>query len=324
MDDLSKIKLPIEKDLLEFKKMFDASLSNSNPLLTEVSSHVLQRSGKMMRPMLVLLFARLNAPVHDQTLFTAVSLELLHTASLIHDDVVDESKERRGQKSVNAIYDNRIAVLSGDYLLATALHYAAKTHNNLIINVVSQLGRDLSDGELLQLYNIGNLVFSEEDYYNVIRKKTAALFSACAMTGSLSVSPDADKADFARQLGEYMGICFQIRDDIFDYFNDDSIGKPTHNDMIEGKLTLPAIYALNSTTESWPHDIAVKVKKGLASVDEINRLASYAKECGGIEYAVQKMNEFHDKGMQMLDSVSDSDIKVSLIGYLNYIVNRDL
>lgn len=325
MDTLKNVKVPIEHDLLLFNRMFEDSISsNPNPLLTQISSHILDRRGKMMRPILIILMARLHGAISESTLFTAVSLELLHTASLIHDDVVDESDKRRGQKSVNAIYDNRIAVLAGDYLLATSLYYASKTKNNRIIDVVSQLGRDLSDGELLQLSNINVPTFSEDNYFSVIKKKTAALFSACAITGSLSVFDDLEFAEFCRQIGEYMGICFQIRDDIFDYFSDKSIGKPTHNDMNEGKLTLPALYVLNTTKESWPRELAVKIKNGDASSEEIERLSSFVLSSGGIEYAMNKMNDFLNKGLKMLHSLPDSDIKTSLISYFNYIVSRDI
>lgn len=325
MDSLSNIKLPIETELEDFKKMFDESLtSNDNPLLRQVTSHILEKRGKMMRPILIFLMARLYGIVQDSTLCTAVSLELLHTASLIHDDVVDESKERRGHKSVNALYDNKVAVLAGDYLLATSLFYASKTRNTKILDIVSQLGRDLSDGELMQLNNISLTHFLEKDYYDVIRKKTAALFSACAITGPLSVNASDEQAEFARQIGEYMGICFQIRDDIFDYYTDDSIGKPTHNDMYEGKLTLPSIYVLNTTKESWAIKVALDIKKGNATAEEINRFSTFVRHSGGIEYAVKKMNEFLDKGLEMLNSLPDSPIRSSLKSYFHYIVTRDL
>jgi octaprenyl-diphosphate synthase len=325
MDSLSIIKQPIIKDLDDFKVMFEASLkSNTNPLLLQVSSHVLEKRGKMMRPILILLMAHLHGQIQDASLYSAVSLELLHTASLIHDDVVDESPERRGHKSVNAIYDNKVAVLTGDYLLATSLYYASKTKNMQILDIVSQLGRDLADGELLQLNNISLNTFSEEDYFNVIQKKTAALFAACAITGSLSVSSSEEQAELSRQIGEYMGICFQIRDDIFDYYSDNSIGKPTHNDMFEGKLTLPSIYVLKHSSEPWVNEVALKIKKGVATADDIDRFSTFVRQSGGIEYAVSKMNEYLDKGLDLLRSFPDSPYKSSLISYFHYIVTRDL
>lgn len=324
MDSLSKIKQPVQQELFEFRKLFELSLKSDNPLLQRISSHILSKKGKMMRPILIMLMARLHGKVEQSTLYTAVSLELLHTASLVHDDVVDDSKERRGQKSVNAIFDNRVAVLSGDYILATSLNYASKTSHLDIIEVVSRLGCDLSDGELLQLDNISKKVYSEEDYYRVIRKKTAALFSACAMCGSLSVSDSKEDAEFARIIGDLMGICFQIRDDIFDYYDDEEIGKPTHQDMLEGKLTLPAIYVLNNTSEAWAHDVAIRIKQGVASLYEITRLVELVRTSGGIEYAINRMKEFRKKAFDMLIALPDTVIRESLIGYLDYIVDRDL
>ena len=187
-------------------------------------------------------------------------LELLHTASLVHDDVVDESTERRGQLSVNAIFNNKVAVLTGDYLLATSLVHAEQTHSHPIIQLVSSLGQDLADGELLQLSNVSNHSFSESVYFDVIRKKTAALFAACTKAAAFSVGVGEEEAESARLLGEYIGICFQIKDDIFDYFDSKEIGKPTGNDMLEGKLTLPALYVLNKTKDSAVREIAFKVK----------------------------------------------------------------
>jgi octaprenyl-diphosphate synthase len=284
MDSISLIRTPIEAELEAFKKLFDSSLSSSNALLDSVVSHIRQRNGKMMRPILVLLVARLYDAVRPSTLHAAVSLELLHTASLVHDDVVDESTERRGQLSVNAIFNNKVAVLTGDYLLATSLVHAEQTKSHLIIRLVSLLGQDLADGELLQLSNVSNHSFSESVYFDVIRKKTAALFAACTKAAALSVDANEGEAEFARLLGEYIGICFQIKDDIFDYFNSKEIGKPTGNDMLEGKLTLPALYVLNNTKDDTAREIAIKVKDGTATPDEIARLIAFIKENGGIEY----------------------------------------
>lgn len=297
MDSISLIRTPIEAELADFKNLFDSSLSSSNALLNSVVSHIRQRSGKMMRPILLLLVARLYGAVRPSTLHAAVSLELLHTASLVHDDVVDESTERRGQLSVNAIFNNKVAVLTGDYLLATSLVHAEQTHSHPIIQLVSSLGQDLADGELLQLSNVSNHSFSESVYFDVIRKKTAALFAACTKAAAFSVGMGEEEAEFARLLGEYIGICFQIKDDIFDYFDSKEIGKPTGNDMLEGKLTLPALYVLNKTKDSVAQEIALKVKEGTATSDEITRLIEYVKENGGIEYAILTMNAYKQKAL---------------------------
>ena len=250
-------------------------------------------------------------------------LELLHTASLVHDDVVDESTERRGQLSVNAIFNNKVAVLTGDYLLATALVEVGMTRNYAIIDVVSNLGQDLAEGELLQLSNVSNPEYSEDIYFDVIRKKTAVLFAACMKAGALSVGASDEKAEYARLFGEYIGLCFQIKDDIFDYYESKEIGKPTGNDMLEGKLTLPALYALNSTHDKQAKEIAVKVKNGTATTGEIARLIEFTKEHGGIEYATKVMVEFKEKALSLLASMEDTDVKKALVCYLDYVVERE-
>ena len=323
MDSISLIRTPIEAELRDFKELFDSSLSSSNALLDSVVSHIRQRNGKMMRPILVLLVARLYSAVSPATLHAAVSLELLHTASLVHDDVVDESTERRGQLSVNAVFNNKVSVLAGDYLLATSLVHAEQTNNYKIIRLVSSLGQKLAEGELLQLSNVSNHSFSEEVYFDVIRKKTAALFAACAEAAALSVQVGEEEVAFARLLGEYIGICFQIKDDIFDYFDNREIGKPTGNDMLEGKLTLPALYVLNTTKNDEAQELAIKVKEGAATLDEIAHLISFIKENGGIEYAVQTMNVYKQKAFDLLASLPESDICVALRAYLDYVVDRE-
>ncbi|WP_274949742.1 polyprenyl synthetase family protein [Bacteroides cutis] len=323
MESISLIKSPISVELEEFKKHFDTSLSSSNLLLNSVIAHIRQKNGKMMRPILVLLAAKLYGEVCPATLHAAVALELLHNASLVHDDVVDESTERRGQLSVNAIFNNKVAVLSGDYLLATALVEVGMTRNYDIIDVVSNLGQDLAEGELLQLSNVSNPHFSEDIYFDVISKKTAVLFAACTKAGALSVGVDGEKAEYARLLGEYIGLCFQIKDDIFDYYESKEIGKPTGNDMLEGKLTLPVLYALNSTENSTAQAIAVKVKSGTASDEEIAHLIDFAKQNGGIEYAIQTMYTYKEKALQLLSVVPDTDVKKALISYLDYVIERD-
>ena len=323
MDNSSLIKSPIAAELDDFKKLFDTSLTSSNFLLNEVISHIRQRNGKMMRPMLLLLMAKLYGTVCPETLHAAVSLELLHTARLVHDDVVDESTERRGQLSVNAIYNNKVAVLVGDYLLATSLVQVGKTHNYAIIDVVSRLGQNLSEGELLQLSNVSNLQFSEEIYFDVIRKKTAVLFAACTKAGALSVGVTDEQAEFARLFGEYIGLCFQIKDDIFDYYDSKEIGKPTGNDMLEGKLTLPVLYALNATHDKAAEEIAMKVKDGTATSDEIARLIEFTKQQGGIGYAVETMHAYKEKALSLLAGLPDTDVKTALTAYLDYVVDRD-
>lgn len=322
MERSSVIQAPISAELEDFRQLFAGSLSSSNPLLNRVVEYIRQRNGKMMRPMLVLLSAKLYGAVSPAALHAAVALELLHNASLVHDDVVDESGERRGQLSVNAVFNNKVAVLTGDYLLATALVQVALTHNHDIVDVVSALGQDLADGELLQLSNVENADFSESVYFEIIRKKTAMLFAACTKCGALSAGASAGDVEKARLFGEYIGLCFQIKDDIFDYYEDKQIGKPTGNDMHEGKLTLPALYALNATGSEEARAIALRVKSGTASVDEIGRLVAFTKENGGIGYAERVMCDYREKAFALLPATADAAVRRSLEAYLNYVVER--
>ena len=240
-----------------------------------------------------------------------------------HDDVVDESTERRGQLSVNAVFNNKVAVLTGDYLLATALVEVGMTRNYGIIDIVSKLGQDLAEGELLQLSNVSNPEYSEDIYFDVIRKKTAVLFAACMKAGALSVGAGDEKAEYARLFGEYIGLCFQIKDDIFDYYENKEIGKPTGNDMVEGKLTLPALHVLNTVKDKTAEEIAVKIKNGEATPGEIAHLIEFTKQNGGIEYASQVMYDYKEKALSLLASLPDAEVKVALAGYLDYVVERE-
>lgn len=285
--------------------------------------HIRQRGGKRMRPMLILLMAKNFGCVSSVTQHAAVGLELLHTASLVHDDVVDESSERRGQASVNALYDNKVSVLVGDFILSTALLYVSKTHSEVIVRRLSELGRTLSDGEILQLTNIQKEAISETAYYEIIKRKTAALFESCAAIGAESAGASDDDVEAARLFGQNLGIIFQIRDDIFDYYDSKEIGKPTGNDMLEGKLTLPVIYALKSTGNAEMMTLARKVKAREVKQSEINQLVAFTKESGGIEYAEQQMWKFHAACMQFIDErVGDSTIKAALKAYLDFVIER--
>ena len=262
--------------------------------------------------------------INEATQNAAVGLELLHTASLVHDDVVDESEERRGQASVNATYDNKVAVLVGDYILSTALLCVARTHSEQIVTYLAELGRTLSDGEILQLSNIGRKDISEDVYYDVIKQKTAALFEACAGIGALSSGATEEEVEAAKQFGQNLGIIFQIRDDIFDYYDSTEIGKPTGNDMVEGKLTLPVIYAVNNGGNEDMRRLALKVKEHSVSTDEIAQLVDYTKQMGGIEYAERRMWEFHAQAQQFIDDrVGQPDVKAALQTYLDYVIKRN-
>lgn len=308
----------------DFIELFSLSLSHEDGLLEQVLSHIRQRGGKRMRPMLLMLSAKNYGKVSDVTLNAALGLELLHTASLVHDDVVDESGERRGQASVNASFNNKVAVLVGDFILSTALLRVAISDNIQIVKHLSELGRILSNGELLQLSNISNTEISEDIYYQVIEKKTAVLFESCSALGAISVGASDDDIEKAKRFGHNIGMIFQIRDDIFDYFDSKEIGKPTGNDMAEGKLTLPVIYALNHSDSSAMMTLAKKVKAGTINADEIAVLVEFTKQSGGIDYAKRKMEEFAADAQKYIDECVKPELKEAFTAYLDYVIQRTI
>ena len=321
--DLTKICKPVEAEMSQFIELYKASLSSTNVLLNQVIEHVIQKPGKMMRPLLLFLIAKYFGKVTPVAYHAAVSLELLHTATLIHDDVVDESDQRRGQASVNAAFNNKVAVLSGDFFLATALQQVSLTRNFEIVDIVARLGQVLADGELLQLYNIANNTLSYDVYFDIIKNKTAILFSSCARAGAIAGGADSQLVKEATEFGEYIGLCFQIKDDILDYFESKELGKPTGNDMKEGKLTLPVLYALNSTQDSTYLDIAKKVRFSTATDSEIHQLIEFSKAKGGIDFAYKKIDEIKEKASAFLADAPQSGIISSLHAYLDYVVERN-
>ena len=322
MNTLNIIKKPIDSELIKYRELFESTLCHSNELLDKVLGYIRQRKGKMMRPILLLLIAKEMGTISASTLHSAVTLELLHTASLVHDDIVDESDERRGQASVNAVFDNKIAVLVGDYLLSTSLEQASFTNDVQIVRRIAVLGKSLSEGEMFQLSNIQNEDITEEAYFSVINQKTAALFSASAELGAISVGASDEMVKKAYDLGNIIGVCFQIKDDIFDYYEKKDIGKPTGNDMLEGKLTLPVIYALNTTKDSRMMLIAKKVKKGTATTNEISELIEFTKISGGIDYAKRVMEKIADSGKELLHEFKNAMVRDSLMEYLDFVVKR--
>ena len=324
MDKLTEIRRPVAEDLVRYKDLFDETLSHEDDFLGRALEHVRRRKGKMMRPLLVLLMAKELGEVRHNTLLSAVTIELLHTASLVHDDVVDESEERRGQQSVNAIFDNKVAVLLGDYLLSKSLLKAAETDDIRAVTIISRLGGILSEGEIFQLANIRNDRITEEAYFRIIDHKTAALFSACAQLGVYSAGGSDEYAAVAKRFADIIGLCFQIRDDIFDYYKESAIGKPTYNDMHEGKLTLPVIYAVTHTDRDDVKEWAMKVKKGSATEDEISALVQFTKDAGGIEYAQQKMDELYDEALSLLPYWKNEEVRESLRGYADFVLERNM
>ena len=323
MSQLESIQTPVKEELKQFADIFETALSHENPLLGMALEHLKKRTGKRMRPVLVLLCARLTGRVNDAVLNAAAALELLHTASLVHDDVVDESDTRRGQLSVNALSGNKVAVLVGDYLLSVALQLAAKTQNTEVVGVVAQLGQTLADGELLQLANTKKQELSEASYYEVIRKKTASLFSACAQVGAILAGGSGEEVERMRRFGQLVGMCFQLRDDIFDFDNKADTGKPAENDMKEGKLTLPVIHALNKAADDGMTALAMKVRRGEATAQEIDSLVAFTREQEGIAYAEWAMDEFRYMAAGLIPEDADQTVVEALRHYVDYVAQRN-
>lgn len=324
MDSLKLIRQPIEEDMGRYKIVFDSHLSHSNTLLNEVLGFVGERKGKMMRPILAMLAARLFGDIDDKVINTAATFEFFHTASLIHDDIVDESELRRGQASVNGVYDNKMAVLVGDFILACALKCACAAGDVRLVEVVSDAAQRLANGELLQLQSVSNKNISEDIYFDIIKDKTAALFAACAESGARAAGASAEDIERLKTFGEIVGICFQIRDDIFDYQDDATIGKPTGNDMKEGKLTLPVIHALFKVASDEMFGIAYKVKDGTVAPEEVERLVKFTKDNGGIDYAYEVMERYAAEAKALLEKYPDSSVKTSLFHYIDYVIGRKL
>lgn len=325
MDKFSLIKAPIKHELDEQVVLLKDSLKSQIPLIDSVVRYFLEQKGKMIRPVLVLLSAKMagDGHVNQITKNAAVALELLHNASLIHDDVVDESDERRGRASVNHTWDNKVAVLMGDFFLARCLIQSTLTRTLAIQEVLSNLAASLSEGEIQQLSNARGKVLSEEAYYTVIKNKTASLFAACMRLGAISVNATPDKIDALTSFGEKLGIIFQIRDDIFDYFTDPVIGKPTGNDIQEGKITLPLLYALLHCSGKMHDEMLALIEKEELSKEEICSLVDYARINGGIEYAQATMRRLAFETKSLLNIFPDNEIRQSLYALVDYVIERN-
>lgn len=324
MDLLTAIRQPVEVEMERYRAFFETALTYEDDFLGQALAYVRGRRGKMMRPLLTVLVARDAGAVCDATLRVAVTLELLHTASLVHDDVVDESGRRRGQASANAVYGNKVAVLVGDYMLSGALHQSALTGDIRCVDIIARLGGTLAEGEVFQLANIRNEESTEEAYFTIIRRKTAELFAACGRLGAITSGATGEREEAAARFGEAVGMCFQIRDDIFDYYSDDAIGKPTGNDMREGKLTLPILYALRATGDTEAARLAVRVKSGEASAEEIAWLIAFAKREGGIDYARSVMEDYQRRALEALTLFRNAEVRRALTLYLDFVIGRDM
>lgn len=322
MTSIQHISQPVNVELDLCRQRFDSFMTHNNVLLNEVLQRVASRKGKMMRPLLTLLSAKLLGGMGENTILAALTFEFFHTASLIHDDIVDESGVRRGEPSVNQAYNNKVAVLVGDFILANALDTASQVNDPRLVAILSRTAKHLADGELLQLHNIDNKDLSENVYFDIIKGKTAALFAACAEAGAMSVTNNENDIEHLRQFGEIVGICFQIRDDIFDYVSGSEIGKPTGNDLREGKVTLPLLHALNVTNDAQMLHLVHIIKEGRADDETISKLVTFAVNSGGIEYTEQQMKHYAQQAHDLLDTYPDSPVRQALHAYIDYVIMR--
>ena len=321
MNVLDKIKAPVATDLEQFNEAFRKTLFSENPLLEKAVEHLLKAPGKQLRPMLVLLSAQMVGKVDEKVINVALALEMLHTASLVHDDVVDESDRRRKLPSLNAFLSNQVAVLAGDYILSKALECAAQTQDVRVVHYISQVGQALADGELLQLAEEESQELSEAAYFDIVSRKTASLFSACARLGALAAGGSENDAERLAQFGKLIGICFQLRDDVFDYGTAE-VGKPVGNDMKEGKLTLPAIYAVNYSNNESMRELALKVRRREASAKEIQKLIDFTVSEGGLEYAQWRMKDMQGMADGLIDDTRDATITEALHLLASFVAER--
>ena len=323
MGGVKTIQKNIADDLKMLNSIIKDALESDSALMNQIVSNFLESKGKQIRPILVILSGRFFGKVDANVLNAGAAIELLHNASLIHDDVIDESKERRGQPTINRIWDNHISVLVGDFFVSAALHCAVQTENHRITAVLSKLGRELSLGEIKQIDNARQHNIDENAYFEIIRNKTASLFKCCVeVSGHVNNASEEELVDLM-SFTDNLGLCFQIKDDIFDYFEDKTIGKPTGNDLREGKLTLPLIYALTKADAAGQEEMVEMAKKNQLSADEIATLIEYAKNEGGIDYAYATMERLRDEAFAILDKYADRPVVEDFKTLFNYIIARN-
>ena len=322
MIKLDDIREPVRLEMKEFNKRFKNSISSNIPLVNLVTAYILKRKGKQMRPLFVFLTSKMTGDITPSSYTAASLIELMHTATLVHDDVVDDSNERRGAFSVKAIWKSKIAVLLGDFLLAKGLILAVQEKEYDLLEIVSNASREMSEGELLQLQKSRSLNIDIETYYEVIRKKTATLIASCTSSGALASGASQEIVDMAYEMGINIGMAFQIKDDLFDYQDNGLIGKPAGNDIKEKKFTLPLIYALNQSERRQSKAIIRKINKGNKSQEVVNEVIRFVKENGGLEYANEKMHEFKQMAIETLDSFPDTPARKSLKDLVEYTVAR--
>jgi len=319
---LDDIKSPIAREMEEFEPKFRASMKSNVLLLDKIMTYIVKRKGKQMRPMFVFLCAGTCGQINESTFRGASLIELLHTAALVHDDVVDEANYRRGYFSVNALWKNKVAVLVGDFLLTRGLMLSVENKDFNLLSIVTDAVREMSEGELLQIEKSRRLDITEEVYYEIIRQKTASLIASCCAVGASSVRASEGVVEAMRQFGEKIGMAFQIKDDLFDY-GEQEIGKPLGIDIKEKKMTLPLIYALSKASWSEKRKIISIVKNESDKPKKVKEVIEFVKGSGGLEYAIESMNKYHQEAMSLLDQFPETAYKKSLIQLVQFTIERN-
>jgi octaprenyl-diphosphate synthase len=322
MPILTRIRKPVETEMADFEAYFSRTMRSNIPLLNIILNYILRRKGKQMRPLLVFLTARLNGEISEATYVAATFIELLHTASLVHDDVVDDASERRGALSINALWNSKIAVLVGDYMLSKGMLISVEKKRFDMLEIVSEAVKSMSEGELLQLQKSRKLNIKEDDYFRIIRSKTAALIAACTACGARSVTEDPAMINLMKEFGQNIGIAFQIKDDILDYEGNGLTGKIAGNDIKEKKITLPLIHTLEKASSSEKRQILNILRNKKKTRSEISEVIKFVRENGGLDYSEKKMNEFRDRALEILDNYPASAVKESLQEFVNYTTKR--
>ena len=322
MIDKRDIEKPVAEEFGIFREKFAEALHSEIATIGKAIDTVYHSNGKHIRPLLVLLTAKACGRITPDSIHTAVFLELLHTASLLHDDVVDDTRQRRGLPSMNALFDNRVAVLVGDFILSEALVRATQTGQVQIVSIIASLSRQMAEGEIKQLENAKEQILKEKDYLIAIEKKTSMLLSACTEIGAITAQATPETQQQCREFGRLLGYCFQIRDDIFDYFDDPAVGKPSGNDIREGKVTLPLLYAFESTDEPTKAPYLKMIRERDFSPENVAALISFAKERGGVEYAMSRMAYYKEKVTDIIRSLPDNEARESLLLLADYVIER--
>ena len=322
MDAIKEIEQLLNKDLKSFQKVFKTAMDSKIPLLDIVLRYIHKQKGKRMRPMFVFLSAHICGKSNGATARAASLIELLHTATLVHDDVVDEAEKRRSLFSINALWKNKVAVLVGDFLLSKGLSLSLAAKDHEVLEIVSEATREMAEGELLQIEKARRLDIKEEIYFEIIRKKTATLISSCCAAGAASVNAEDEIIEKMKQFGEYVGIAFQIKDDIFDFQKTNTIGKPQGIDIKEQKMTLPLIYMLNNLSASERRKAITVVKKYYNNPEKVSALVDQVNASGGIEYAEKQMYAYRDKALEILKEFPESEYQTAMIKLVNYTCER--